>query len=161
MALRRIFQDGEEILLKRSRAVTVFDERLWTLLDDMWDTMHDADGVGLASPEVGILKRAVVVEADDVKMELINPQIEFADGEQIDEEGCLSVDSQKNCFVLRPRVVTVKAFDRNGKEFEKTVEGLAARAVCHELDHLEGILFYTREYQGELPPELKNARKKR
>ena len=155
MALRRIFQDGEEVLLKRSREVTVFDDRLGTLLDDMWDTMHDADGVGLAAPQVGILKRAVVVEADDVKMELINPQIESADGEQIDEEGCLSVDSQKNCYVLRPYTVTVRACDRNGKQFKKTVEGLAARAVCHELDHLEGILFYTRKYEGELPANKK------
>lgn len=155
MALRRIFQDGEEVLLKRSREVTVFDDRLATLLDDMWDTMHDADGVGLAAPQVGILKRAVVVEADDVKMELINPQIEEADGEQIDEEGCLSVDSQKNCLVLRPYTVTVRAYDRNGKMFRKTVEGLPARAVCHELDHLEGILFYTKKYEGELPKKAK------
>ena len=158
MALRRIFQDGEDVLLKRSREVTSYDERLAILLDDMWDTMHDADGVGLAAPQVGILKRVVIVEADDVKMELVNPQIEFADGEQIDEEGCLSVDSEKNCFVMRPYTVTVRAFDRNGQEFKKTVTGLAARAVCHELDHLEGILFYTRKYEGELPKELKRRK---
>lgn len=158
MALRRIFQDGEEILLKRSREVVNFDERLGTLLDDMWDTMHVADGVGLAAPQVGILKRAVIVEADDVKLELINPQIVSADGEQIDEEGCLSVDSQKNCFVLRPYTVTVRAFDRHGEPFERTVEGLAARAVCHELDHLEGILFYTKKYEGKLPNNMKKGR---
>lgn len=81
MALRKIFQDGEEVLLKRSREVTNFDDRLGILLDDMWDTMHDADGVGLAAPQVGILKRVVIVEADDVKIELINPQITFAEGE--------------------------------------------------------------------------------
>lgn len=147
MALRRIFKDGEEILLKRSREVTQYDDKLAVLLDDMRDTMRDADGAGLAAPQVGILRRAAVVEADDVYLELVNPQIIAADGEQIDEEGCLSVDAAKNCLVLRPNRVTVRAFDRYGKRFERTVEGLAARAVCHELDHLEGILFYTRKYE--------------
>ena len=149
MALREIFQDGDELLLKRSREVTAYDERLATLLDDMRDTMRHADGVGLAAPQVGILKRVAIIEADDIYLEMINPQIIAAEGEQIGEEGCLSVDSSKNCRVLRPSKVTVRAYDRNGKLYEKTVENLAARAVCHELDHLEGILFYTRKYEGK------------
>ena len=156
MALRRIFQDGEDIWLKRCREVTVYDEKLAELFDDMWETMHKADGCGLAAPQVGILRRIAIVEADDVKLEMVNPQIIFAEGQQIGEEGCLSVDSEKNCYVLRPQKLTVRAYDRHGKLFEKTVEGLPARAVCHELDHLEGILFYTRKYEGELPKEKKN-----
>ncbi len=110
--------------------------------------MLDADGVGLAAPQVGILRRIAVVEADDVYLELVNPQIIDFSGEQLGEEGCLSVDSSKNCRVLRPKTVTVRAFDRNGNEFEKTVSDLPAREVCHELDHLEGILFYTKNYDG-------------
>lgn len=149
MALRRIFQDGEEILLKRCRPVEKFDEKLAVLLDDMRETMLAADGVGLAAPQVGILRRIAIVEADDVFLELINPQIIDAHGEQIGEEGCLSVDSEKNCAVLRPKTVTVKAYDRHGKLFERTVSDLPARAVCHELDHLDGILFYTRKYEGD------------
>lgn len=148
MALRRIFQDGEEILLKRSREVGAFDERLAVLLDDMKDTMYDADGVGLAAPQVGILRRVAIIDADGIYLEMVNPQIVEAEGEQIGEEGCLSVDSAKNCKVLRPEKVTVRAYDRTGKKYKKTVTGLAARAVCHELDHLEGILFYTRKYEG-------------
>lgn len=149
MAIRRIFMDGEPILLKRSRQVTNFDGKLAELLDDLRDTMRKADGVGLAAPQVGLLRRVAVVDADDVYLELVNPQIVSSDGEQIGTEGCLSVDSDKNCDVLRPMKLTVKAHDRYGKLYEKQVEGLAARAVCHELDHLDGILFYTREYKGK------------
>ena len=117
MALRRIFQDGEAVLTKVCRPVEKFDDRLGTLLDDMRETMLDADGVGLAAPQVGILRRIAVVEADDVYLELVNPQIIDFSGEQLGEEGCLSVDSSKNCRVLRPKTVTVRAFDRNGNEF--------------------------------------------
>ncbi len=145
MAIRQIFMDGQEILNKKSREVTNFDDRLKTLLDDLRDTMHKEDGVGLAAPQVGILRRVAIIEADDVFLEMVNPQIVDKEGEQIGEEGCLSVDSNKNCMVNRPLKVTVRAYDRNGKLYEKTVEELAARAVCHELDHLEGILFYTRK----------------
>ena len=149
MAIRKIFQEGDEILSKRCREVTVFDEKLGQLIDDMFETMIQADGVGLAGPQVGYLRRVAVVQVEDEKLEMVNPQIVRAEGEQIDEEGCLSVDSSKNCEVLRPYTVTVRAFDRHGKQYEKTVEGLTARAVCHELDHLEGILFYTRKYEGK------------
>lgn len=148
MAVRKIFQEDDEILWKRCREVTVFDKKLGNLIDDMFETMLKADGVGLAGPQIGYLRRIAVVEVDDEKLEMVNPQIIAAEGEQIDDEGCLSVDSSKNCKVLRPYTVTVRAYDRNGKQFEKTVHGLTARAVCHELDHLEGILFYTKKYNG-------------
>ena len=148
MAVRKIFQEDDEILWKRCREVTVFDEKLGALIDDMFETMLKADGVGLAGPQIGYLRRIAVVQVDDDKLEMVNPQIIAAEGEQIDEEGCLSVDSSKNCKVLRPYSVTVRAFDRHGKQFEKKVSGLMARAVCHELDHLEGILFYTKKYNG-------------
>ncbi|HOO22833.1 MAG TPA: peptide deformylase [Clostridia bacterium] len=149
MAIRKIFQDGDPILLKRSREVTNFDDKLGLLLDDLRDTMRKADGAGLAAPQVGLLRRVAVVEVEDVYLELVNPQITETEGEQIGPEGCLSVDSSKNCDVARPMKVTVKAYDRHGKLYEKTVEGLAARAVCHELDHLDGILFYTRKYESK------------
>ena len=154
MAIRQIFQEGSDVLHKHCREVTVFDKKLGELIDDMFETMTKADGVGLAAPQIGYLRRIAVVECDDdngehVKLEMVNPVITFTEGEQIDEEGCLSVDSSKNCEVLRPNTVTVRAFDRHGKEYEKTVTGLPARAVCHELDHLEGILFYTKAYKGK------------
>lgn len=145
MAIRQIFMEGQEVLAKKSREVTNFDERLKTLLDDMRDTMHKQDGVGLAAPQVGILRRVAIIDADEVYLEMINPQIIEKEGEQIEEEGCLSVDSDKNCMVSRPSKVTVRAYDREGKLYEKTVENLAARAICHEIDHLEGILFYSRK----------------
>lgn len=145
MAIRQIFMDGHEVLAKKSREVTSFDERLKTLLKDMRDTMYKQDGVGLAAPQVGILRRVAIIDADEVYLEMINPQIIEKEGEQIGEEGCLSVDSDKNCMVARPSKVTVRAYDRDGKLYEKTVENLAARAICHEIDHLEGILFYSRK----------------
>ena len=148
MAIRKIFQEDDPILFKKCREVTVFDEKLSTLIDDMFETMRKSDGVGLAGPQVGYLRRLAVVECDDDKLELVNPVIIASSGQQIDEEGCLSVDSHKNCKVLRPYKVKVKACDRFGKEFTKEVEGLTARAVCHELDHLDGILFYTKKYEG-------------
>ena len=149
MAIRTIFQEGEECLSKRCREVTVFDKILSDLIDDLFDTRHKADGAGLAAPQIGVVRRVAVVDVDGVKMELVNPQIIAAEGQQIGEEGCLSVDFSKNCEVLRPQTVTVRAYDRTGKMFERTVSDLPARCVCHELDHLEGILFYTREYKGK------------
>lgn len=149
MAIRKIFQEGEECLAKRCREVTVFDQKLSDLIDDLFDTLQKADGAGLAAPQIGVLRRVAVVNVEGVKMELVNPQIIAAEGKQIGEEGCLSVDFSKNCEVLRPQKVTVRAYDRYGKMFERTVTDLPARCVCHELDHLEGILFYTRKYQGK------------
>ena len=148
MALLNILKEGEEALRKKSRPLDKITERTCTLLDDMLETMRNADGVGLAGPQVGLLRRVAVVLTPTDKLEMVNPVIIASEGKQIGEEGCLSVDSIKNCDVLRPYKVTVKAFDRHGKEYVKTVEDLSARAVCHELDHLDGILFYTKKYQG-------------
>lgn len=141
MAIRQIRMREDEILYKRCKEVVKFDEKLWILLDDMYETMKKAEGVGLAAPQVGILKRAVIIETEDSgKIELINPEIIEASGTQNDAEGCLSFPKLFG-YVERPNYVKVKAQDRNGKEF--TIEGkeLLARAICHECDHLEGVVF--------------------
>lgn len=141
MAIRQIRMREDEILYKRCKEVVKFDEKLWILLDDMYETMKKAEGVGLAAPQVGILKRAVIIETEDSgKIELINPEIIEASGTQNDAEGCLSFPKLFG-YVERPKYVKVKAQDRNGKEF--TIEGkeLLARAICHECDHLEGVVF--------------------
>lgn len=143
MALRRVTKMGEPVLRKVCKPVTKFDEKLAQLLDDMADTMYEADGVGLAAPQVGMLKRAVIVDVGDGIIELINPEIIETSGEQTDIEGCLSVDNI-NEEVTRPYFVKVKAQDRNGNEFEIAGEELLARAFCHEIDHLNGILFVDR-----------------
>lgn len=149
MAIRTIFKENDEILFKRSREVTKFDEKLAVLLDDMRETMKKADGAGLAAPQVGLLRRLAIIEVDDFYLEMINPKIIKAEGEQIDFEGCLSVSPQKNCKVLRPQKVVLEAYDRNGNKYQKELEDMAARACCHELDHLEGILFYERKYKED------------
>ncbi len=140
MALREIRTEGDEILSKVCKPVTKFDEKLHILLDDMYDTMADKDGVGLAAPQVGILKRAVVIDIGDGRIELINPEIIETSGEQTGSEGCLSVPGVWG-EVTRPNVVTVKAQDRNGKWFTATGEELLARAMVHEVEHLDGHLF--------------------
>lgn len=140
MALRAIVKNGDPVLRKYCRTVDKFDERLWTLLDDMKETLIKADGVGLAAPQVGMLKRLCIIDVGEGYYELINPEIVSSSGSQRDTEGCLSCPKQWG-YVTRPMVVTFKAQDRNGNEYEKTVEGLFARAVCHELDHLDGKLF--------------------
>ncbi len=141
MALRKIVVQGDECLQKVCRPVTEFNARLHTLLDDMKETLIDSDGVGLAAPQVGILRRVcVVMNADDEIIELINPEIVSAEGEQTGLEGCLSVPG-KFGIVTRPNVVRVRAQDRNGDFFEVEDEGLTARCFCHELEHLDGHLF--------------------
>ncbi len=142
MALRQIVKFGDELLRKKSRPVTNFDERLWTLLDDMKETMQSQQGAGLAAVQVGILRRAVVIDVRDKHgvIELINPEIVSAEGSQCGGEGCLSAPNVWE-EVERPNVVTVKAQDRFGKEFTMTGSALLARAFCHEIDHLDGILF--------------------
>ena len=140
MGLRKILTDKEPSLHKVCRPVERFDWRLHKLLDDMVETMIDAHGVGLAAPQVGILRRVVVVDTGEGILELVNPTIVETDGEQIDPEGCLSVPEVYGT-VSRPFTVTVRAQDRFGKEFTITGEGLRARAFCHELDHLDGVLF--------------------
>ena len=140
MAIRNVVQVGEEILRKKSKAVKEFDEKLWELLDDMRETMVKNDGCGLAAVQVGVLRRAVVLDVNNMKLELINPEIIDSFGEEIAREGCLSVKGQSG-YVKRPKEVTVRAFDRYGNEFIITGVDLLARALCHEIDHLEGIVY--------------------
>lgn len=154
MALRRIALQGEECLAKVCRPVTEFNGRLHTLLDDMKDTLLDSGGVGLAAPQVGVLRRVVVIDVGDQGdglLELINPVITMREGEQCGREGCLSLPGRQ-AVVTRPRRVTVQYQNRDGVHCEKTVEGLFARAVCHELDHLDGKL-YIDVMDRELTPE--------
>lgn len=145
MALREIMRFGDDILRKKCRTVTVFDEKLSTLLDDMAQTLAGAEGVGLAAPQVGILRRAIVIDLHDGKnvFELVNPEIVSSDGKQLGDEGCLSAPGEWG-RVERPMQVTVKAFDRTGREITIKGDGLLARAICHEVDHLDGILFTDR-----------------
>ena len=141
MALRNIVTEKEARLRKVSRPVEKFDERLWTLLDDMADTLAESGGVGLAAPQVGILRRVcVVLDEDDQLIELVNPEIIRTEGEQTGLEGCLSVPG-KYGVVTRPEVVRVRAQDRDGDWFEVEDEGLTARCFCHEIEHLDGHLF--------------------
>lgn len=141
MALRKIVLQGDECLTKVCRPVTEFNSRLHTLLDDMTDTLLDSGGVGLAAPQVGILRRVcVVLNEDDEVIELVNPEIIFTSGEQTGLEGCLSVPG-KYGMVTRPEVVRVRAQDRNGDFFEVEDEDLTARCFCHEIEHLDGHLF--------------------
>lgn len=141
MALRKIVLQGDECLTKVCRPVTDFNSRLHTLLDDMTDTLMDSGGVGLAAPQVGILRRVcVVLNEDDEVIELVNPEIIFTDGEQTGLEGCLSVPG-KYGVVTRPEVVRVRAQDRNGDFFEVEDSDLTARCFCHEIEHLDGHLF--------------------
>ncbi|MDR0879932.1 MAG: peptide deformylase [Clostridioides sp.] len=140
MALRRIAQIGESVLRKQTRAVEVIDDRIIELLEDMADTMYDADGVGLAAPQVGVLKKVVVIDVGEGLIELINPEIIEASGEQIDDEGCLSVEGESG-LVRRPDFVRVRATNRHGQEIEMMGRGFLARAFCHEIDHLSGILY--------------------
>ena len=141
MALRNIVTQGDPILNKKCRPVTEFDEKLANLLDDMFETMHNANGVGLAGPQVGILRRVVVIDAEDEDIELVNPEIvSVSDETQTGLEGCLSVPGKWG-IVTRPNHVRVRAQDRNGKWFEVEGEGLTARAFCHEIEHLDGHLY--------------------
>ena len=142
MAIRKILIEGEDDLLrKRSRVVDKFDKRLWTLLDDMAETMYDADGAGLAAPQVGVLRRVVVIETpDEGLIELINPKIIAFSGEQEGEEGCLSIPGRWG-VTKRPMHVTVRAMNRDGETFDMTGSGLLAKAFCHEIDHLDGKLY--------------------
>ena len=138
--IRKIVKLGDDVLRKQSKPMQKFDLRLWLLLRDMADTLYKADGVGLAAPQVGILRRVVVVDTGDGLVELINPEIIAREGEQAGAEGCLSLPGRQG-YVVRPQKVTVRALDRKGKPFEITAEGLKARAFCHEIDHLDGVLY--------------------
>ena len=141
MALRKIALQGEPCLTKVCRPVTEFNDRLHVLLDDLADTLEDSGGVGLAAPQVGVLRRVcVVLNEDDEVIELVNPEIIFTDGEQTGLEGCLSIPG-KYGVVTRPEVVRVRAQDRNGDFFEVEDSDLTARCFCHEIEHLDGHLF--------------------
>lgn len=140
MAIRNIVKEGDDVLAKVCRPVEKFDNKLAILLDDMAETLKLANGVGLAAPQVGVLRRAVIVDDGEKIIELINPTIIEQSGSQQETEGCLSCPGEWG-ITQRPMFVTVKAQDRFGKEFTVSGEGLMARAFCHELDHLDGKLF--------------------
>ncbi len=140
MAVMKIYRIGEDVLRKKCHPVKMFDRRLASLLKDMAETMYAADGCGLAAPQVGILRRAVVIDVGDGLVELINPEIIEREGAAVDIEGCLSIPGRR-CTVERPERVTVRAMDRKGRPFEFEAEGFFARAVCHELDHLDGVMY--------------------
>lgn len=176
MAILKIVKDGDPILRKTSRAVTDINEHILTLLDDMAQTMRNANGCGLAAVQVGALRRVVVIETEPGKLiELINPSVIKREGEQQELEGCLSIPDKWG-ITDRPMTVTVRATGRDGKEFEVSGSGLAARAFCHEIDHLDGVLFtdnalriltadelrrMEEEEDGDEAPEEKPAGKKR
>lgn len=143
MAIRNIVKIGDDALRKVCRTQMTFDEKLWSLLDDMADTMYKAEGVGLAAPQVGILRRICVVDIGEGLIELINPVIIEKSGSQKGSEGCLSIPGRFE-DVERPMKVTVKAQNRNGENIEIKAEGFLARAFCHEIDHLDGKLFIDR-----------------
>ncbi|OON95218.1 MAG: peptide deformylase [Epulopiscium sp. Nele67-Bin005] len=154
MAIRKIRTDDDEILRKVSKPVRNFDTALHELLDDMAETMYDAEGVGLAAPQIGLLKRIFVIDIGEGITEFINPEIVETSGEQVGDEGCLSVPA-KYGLVTRPHTVKIKALDRHGVSFEISGEEFMARAMCHEFDHLEGKLFVD-FIEGDLfdvPPE--------
>lgn len=140
MAIRNIRKDDDPILRKKSKHVDKVDNKIKQLLDDMAETMYDADGVGFAAPQVGILKRIIVIDVGEGIIELINPELIDESGSQIDPEGCLSIPGVSG-EVERPKNVKVKGLDRNGRELIIEGEDLLARALCHEIDHLNGILF--------------------
>lgn len=148
MAIRKIRTMGDKILTKKCRQVEEVTPRIRQLVADMLDTMYDACGVGLAAPQVGILKRIVVIDVGEGPLVLINPVITQTSGEQTGEEGCLSLPG-KSGVVTRPNLVTVKAWNENMEEITVTGEGLLARAICHECDHLEGIM-YVEHVEGEI-----------
>lgn len=148
MAIRQLRYEDDEILRKKSRVVERIDDRIKTLVEDLIDTMNEEEGVGLAAPQVGVLKRVVVVDIGKGPITMINPEVLSEEGEKIDEEGCLSVPG-KSGKVLRPKKVKVKFTDIDGEE--KIIEGenLLARAFCHEIDHLEGILYTDKVIESE------------
>ncbi len=163
MALRNILTKEQPLLYKKSRPVKDFNERLHQLLDDMAETLLNANGVGLAAPQVGVLRRAVLVietnvaeDEDEYIIELINPEIIGIEGEQDGPEGCLSVPGEYG-LVKRPMRVKVRAQDRNGEFFEVEGTGLTARCFCHEIDHLEGIVFTSKVERMLTEEEMRAA----
>lgn len=159
MAIRNIVTIEDPVLRKKSRPVVNFDEKLWTLLDDMKETLKKADGAGLAAVQVGILRRAVIVDVGDGKpLELINPEIVETSGEQERQEGCLSLPGKWG-VVRRPEFVKVRAQNRKGQWCMFKGEGLKARCFCHEIDHLDGIVFTDRAKRMLTDEELRRLNK--
>ena len=158
MSVMKIVKLGEsDVLRKRAHPVKIIDRRTQALLKDMAETMYAADGVGLAAPQVGILRRIVVIDVGDGLVELINPEIIMSEGSEIGAEGCLSVPGRRGT-VERPTKVMVKALDRKGRQVEFTAEGFFARAVCHELDHLDGIVYVDKMIE-DVTDQTANQRK--
>lgn len=154
MAILNIIKEGEPTLRKKCREVTEITPRIITLLDDMRETLRDANGCGLAAPQVGVLRRVVIVDTEETgTVELINPEIIKKEGKQEELEGCLSIPGKWG-YTSRPMKVTVRALNRKGETFTVTGEGLAARAFCHELDHLEGVLFSDNAVHMLTPEEM-------
>ena len=168
MALRTILTDGDPALTKKCHPVTRFDQKLWDLLDDMRETLTNVNGAGLAAPQVGILRRVVLVVTEDEEMvELVNPEIVAQEGEEDGLEGCLSIPGMWG-YVKRPTWVKVRAQDREGSWFETEGSGLAARCFCHELEHLEGHMYdehvdrlYTSEEMDAILSEEENQGRRR
>ncbi len=148
MAIRTIREMGDEVLTKKCREIKEITPRIKELIEDMIETMYEANGVGLAAPQVGILKRLVVIDVGEGPIVLINPVILETDGTQTGEEGCLSLPG-KSGVVTRPNYVKVRAYDENMQEFEAEGTELLARAFCHEIDHLDGHM-YVEKVEGEL-----------
>lgn len=155
MALRNIVHEGDDVLRKKCRPVEKFDDKLAFLLDDMAETLAEANGCGLAAPQVGILRRIAIVDVGEGVIELINPEIIEREGEQEAVEGCLSIPGEFG-ITHRPAKVTVRAQNRNGEEFTVSGEELAARAFCHEIDHLDGILFIDNVIRMLEPEEMED-----
>lgn len=156
MAILNILKEGDETLRKKCRPVEEITPRILQLLDDMHDTLAKAQGVGLAAPQVGVLRRIVIVEIDGIKYEMINPEIIATKGKQEEIEACLSVPEQYG-LVKRPAWVKVRATDRNGNVYEAEGEGLMARCFCHELDHLDGTLYIDRAIEMYGPDDVEDA----
>ena len=151
MAIRQIREYGDEILRKKSREVDVVDDKIRELLDDMLETMHKYNGVGLAAPQVGILKRVVVIDLydDNGPLKLVNPKIVKQKGKQEVEEGCLSFPNQY-AKMIRPEEILAEALNEKGEKIKIKAKGLLAQAICHEVDHLEGVLFIDNMIPGTL-----------
>ncbi len=151
MAIRNIVKEGDELLRKKSKDVLAFNDKLAELLDDLNETMHKNDGMGIAAPQVGVLRKVFIVEVNNIHLECVNPEIISVEGEEINLEGCLSCPN-KSGYVKRPATVTLKAYDREGFPFTITATDYLARAICHENDHLYGVLFVDKlekDYKGD------------
>lgn len=159
MALRRIIKEGDKILRMKSKEVDEINDRIRTLIDDMVETMYHNNGAGLAAPQVGILKRVVVIDVGDGLIEMINPTMIDFDGEQVESEGCLSIPGIFG-EVKRPAHVTVEALDRNGNKIRVEGREMLARAICHEMDHLDGVLFTDKVIRYLEPEDSGNQRRK-